>query len=626
MQLYVGNTKGFLDDAAHQTIADKLDYNFRSYFGRPPGFSELRSWRNSLQAVALHLSYARLLDNGILLEMQLPLSSARLDCLLTGRDGNGTDQAVILELKQWESADRSEIDECVTTFLAGRERDQAHPSVQVRNYETYLADMHEAFYGPPAPIGLASCSYLHNFAYDPGSALYDDKFASILSQHPLFAKNQAEELSEFLRKRIAGPGGMDVLHRIIESKYRPSKKLLDHVAGVIKGKSEYTLLDEQIVAFNKIVYYAGSGLRSAGKTVIVITGGPGTGKSLIAVNVMAALAERGINTYHATGSKAFTENLRRAVGSRASSVFKYFNSFASAERSAVDVLICDEAHRIRQTSNNRFTPADLRSKHSQIEEIIESASVSVFFLDDKQVVRPDEIGSSTMIRQAGEKCGAKLVEESLQTQFRCAGSEAFVNWVDGMLEVGGASPTIFESTSLFEFEIVDSPGELDQIVRAKAAQGFSARLTAGFCWPWSEPKGDGSLVDDVAIGSFHRPWNARPDSGKLAKGIPKASYWASDPGGVDQIGCIYTSQGFEFDYVGVIFGLDLVYDAAAGVWRGDPNASFDTAVKRKARDRFTELVKNTYRVLLTRGMKGCYTYIQDDLTREHVLSLLGRSE
>lgn len=622
MQLYVGSTKNFLEDAAQHAVADKLEVNFRAHFGRSPGFSELRSWRNSLQAVALHINYARLLDNGIILEMQLPLSSARLDCLLTGRDDEGRDQAVIVELKQWEFAKSSEIDECVVTFLAGRDRDEPHPSVQVRNYETYLADMHEAFYAPPAPVGLASCSYLHNFTLDPASTLYDSKFAAVLARHPLFAKNQAEELSGFLRGRLAGPGGVDVLQRVIQSKYRPSKKLLDHVAGVIKGKTEYTLLDEQIVAYNKIVHYAKQGFHDAQKAVIVISGGPGTGKSLIAVNVMAALAAMGLNTQHATGSKAFTENLRREVGSRASAIFKYFNSYSGAERGAIDVLICDEAHRIRKTSNSRFTAKETRSTRDQVDEIIDAAKVSVFLIDDKQVVRPEEIGNSDMIRQASVKSNARLIEERLQTQFRCAGSEAFVNWVDGWLEIGDSSPTRFESTELFEFKIVETPVALDQLVRAKIENGYTARLTAGFCWPWSPPKADGTLVDDVVIGEFSRPWNAKPDAGKLAKDIPRASFWASDLHGANQIGCIYTAQGFEFDYVGVIVGRDLVYDTALSTWRGVQTASFDGPVKRRAKDRFTDFVKSAYRVLLTRGMKGCYVYFQDESAREHAAKLV----
>ena len=143
---------------------------------------------------------------------------------------------------------------------------------------------------------------------------------------------------------------------------------------------------------------------------------------------------------------------------------------------------------------------------------------------------------------------------------------------------------------------------------------YSARLVAGFCWPWSNPDSSGQLVDDVKLDGFSMPWNAMPDAGKLAPGIPKSNFWASDPNGINQVGCLYTAQGFEFDYAGVIFGRDLVYDAG---WRGNRKISQDSVVKKAAEEEFVNLVKQTYRVLLTRGMKGCYVYFEDVATKEN---------
>ena len=155
------------------------------------------------------------------------------------------------------------------------------------------------------------------------------------------------------------------------------------------------------------------------------------------------------------------------------------------------------------------------------------------------------------------------------------------------------------------------------MIRSKADEGHSARLTAGFCWPWSNPNPDGTLVPDVKVGAWQMPWNARPDAGRLAPGIPPSNFWASDPNGMNQVGCVYTAQGFEFDYVGVIWGRDLRWDPATNDWIGDSGASHDSIVKRSG-DRFTDLVKRTYRVLLTRGLKGCYVYFEDEATRERL--------
>ncbi|MGZ5227962.1 MAG: DNA/RNA helicase domain-containing protein, partial [Burkholderiales bacterium] len=164
---------------------------------------------------------------------------------------------------------------------------------------------------------------------------------------------------------------------------------------------------------------------------------------------------------------------------------------------------------------------------------------------------------------------------------------------------------------------------LDDAIRRRAAEGHSARLTAGFCWKWSQPK-DGRLVDDVVIGDFRRPWNAQPEATRLPKDVPKSHFWATDPRGINQVGCVYTAQGFEFDYAGVIWGPDLVYRKDEG-WVGVKTASFDRTVKTAQPEYFIDLVKNTYRVLLTRGMKGCYVFFTDEETRRFVISRLSQS-
>jgi hypothetical protein len=229
-------------------------------------------------------------------------------------------------------------------------------------------------------------------------------------------------------------------------------------------------------------------------------------------------------------------------------------------------------------------------------------------------VRPDEIGSADLIRQTAKANGAELHEIKLEAQFRCSGSDAFIQWVENTLELDRTPTVLWNLNNSFEFRIVGSPEALDTAIRARLAEGHKARLTAGFCWPWSDAIDDGTLIEDVTIGGFRRPWNAKPEARHLATGIPRAPLWAYSPGGENQVGCIYTAQGFEFDYVGVIIGTDLIYRPGEG-WTGDKRNSCDSIVKR-AGDRFVELVKNTYRVLLTRGMKGCYVCFLDKATED----------
>lgn len=184
---------------------------------------------------------------------------------------------------------------------------------------------------------------------------------------------------------------------------------------------------------------------------------------------------------------------------------------------------------------------------------------------------------------------------------------------------------IWDERDGFDFRILPNPQMLEDAIRQKAAERYTARMTAGFCWRWSDPLPDGTLVDDVVIGDYSRPWNAKSDGGRLAVGIPRESLWAYDAAGLNQVGCVYTAQGFEFDYVGVIFGTDLVYLPDTGAWIGDPTKSFDSVVKRSG-SRFVQMVKNTYRVLLTRGMKGCDVTFLDKNTEHFFRSRMELTE
>lgn len=621
MRLYSGLSEHFVEEAARNQIAGRLEQAFFAHFRFKPSPNEVRSWQNSLRAMADVLRTGDLLDHGVLLEYQLPLTSRRLDCLICGKDREVNDQAVIVELKQWDAAEPAEADNVVTTWVGGAKREVLHPSAQVDSYRQYLADTHTAFYEGPSPIGLGSCAYLHNYTPANSDALFSTKFDTLRQRSPTFTADDFDPLTEFLVSRLSEGHGDVVLDRIERSRYRPSKKLMQHVASVIDGKPEYILLDEQRVIHEKVLAWAKSGFHDRRKTVLLVRGGPGTGKSVVALNLMADLSRLGINAQYATGSKAFTETLRRVIGSRGAVQFNYFNSYAQAEADAVDVLICDEAHRIRKVSHNRFTRKADRSGKSQIVELLDAAKVSVFFIDDRQVVRPDEVGSSELVRSTAEEHGCLIFDHHLEAQFRCAGSEGFVNWVNTTLGIERTANVLWDAEGeAFDFRIFDSPFALEEAIRRRAAQGATARLTAGFCWPWSQkPNPDGSLASDVVIDDYQRPWNARHDATRLAKGIPKAHLWAYDERGIDQIGCVYTAQGFEFDYVGVIFGRDLRYDFETQSWQGHKEESHDTVVKR-SKDKFVGLVKNTYRVLLSRGLKGCYVYFQDDETERFVRS------
>lgn len=613
MRLYSGTSEQFIDDAVHNQIAEKLKVAHMMYFRYWPPESEIRSWKNSLRALSQVFQYAGLMDHGILLEYQLPLTSKRLDCLICGKDNKDAERAVVIELKQWERAKSCSDSDKVMTFVGGGQREVLHPSVQVGQYRMYLGENHTAFYSGENPISLDACSYLHNYSTVPGDALFENKFKDYFTTQPIFTEDAVDNLRDFLVDRLVLGHGIEVLKRIESSTYRPSKKLMDYVGNVIKGKPEYTLLDNQLLVYDKVLSSAKKGYHTNEKRAIIIKGGPGTGKSVIAINLMADLMLRGYHAQYATGSRAFTQTLRKAIGSRGAPQFKYFNDYVGANDNEIDVLICDEAHRIREKSRKMFQPVP---DSYQIEEIINASKVSVFLIDDDQIVRPDEIGSVDYIKEYAQKSGSDVFEYELDAQFRCNGSEGFINWINNTLGIKRTANVIWDRHEEFDFQIMQSPEELEKTIRKKVGEGYTGRVTAGFCWPWSKRLNeDGTLKEDVVLGDYKRPWNARPEARGLASNIPKAPLWAYDKGGINQVGCIYTAQGFEFDYVGVIFGDDLAYDFDKGAWVAHRDKSYDSQVKR-SKDNFINLVKNTYRVLLTRGMKGCYVYFMEDETEK----------
>ncbi|GAA4461905.1 DUF2075 domain-containing protein [Nibrella saemangeumensis] len=621
MRLYQGTSRDFLQDNARNQITTKLKKAFFENFRQEPQPAEVLSWYNSLQAISKIVDRAQLYDHGVLLEYQLPLTAKRLDCLICGKDEQDQDNAVIIELKQWQTTTTAAGANEVITWLGGEQREVLHPAAQVGQYRNYLADVHSAFTNTATPIKLHACAYLHNYEYHPQDPLLDNKFDDLNHTFPVFTKAEEHTLEAFLIEKLKKGDGLPILEKIAAGSYSPSKKLFVEVGGILRQKSPYTLLDEQLIVYDKIRSLVQQAATRDRKAAIIVKGGPGTGKSVIALHLLSELLRAGKKAHYATGSKAFTETLWSIFGNKSKTVFKYFNNYGDLDQDALDIIICDEAHRIRATSNSFRTPKDKKSNRPQLYELLKAARVSVYFIDDNQIVRPGEIGSIEYVREYAQSKNVEVFEYELESQFRCNGSNGFVNWVDNTLEIRRTANIIWKTSDLetFDFQIFATPEELDARIRFKVIEGFSARMTAGFCWPWSKPDDQGRLTADIQIGEYKRPWNAHHSANFLADNVPKASLWAYETNGINQVGCVYTAQGFEFDYVGVIFGKDLKYSFEQQSWIGQPHFSQDKTVKRD-REHFLSFVRNTYKVLLTRGMKGCYVYFEDKETEQYFRS------
>jgi uncharacterized protein len=597
------------------SLVQHLTTQFSFTYGHQPGSSEQRSWAASLPVLAQDLVDADLGDVEMLVEYQLPLTSLRADVVLAGR--HPVSQAVsyvVVELKQWTSAGVFDGDPelCVPAGPPGRV--VLNPIAQVRRYCEFLVD----FVGSlqDLPDAVAGVAYLHNAAEAHVSSLHDLP-ADIKGQ--LFTASSRGALLDLLRSRIAPyPSAAD---QLLSSKIGPSKQLMALAAEEIKNRESFVLLDAQQVAYRLVLNAVRRSEQADHKEVIIIVGGPGSGKSVIALSVLGELYRNGYQALHATGSKSFTTTLRKVAGkgtTRVQKLFQYFNSFTNASRNDLKVLICDEAHRIRETSNNRYTPAAKRSTRPQVEELINAARVPVFLLDEHQVVRPGELGTVAQIEAMAEAKNLRVRHVDLNGQFRCGGSRKYEEWVLNLLGLE-AKPVEWKSDGRFELRVVGSPNELEAFLRSKADQGYKARMTAGFCWPWSDAKPEHGLDDDVVIGDWRRPWNVKGD--RAVNGAPPSQLWATDPAGFDQIGCIYTAQGFEYDWNGVIFGPDMVWRGNS--WVTDRTASKDTVVARAEESDYDRLIRNTYKVLLTRGMVGTVLYSTDSETREKLRELVG---
>ena len=602
--------------ALSKTLVEKLSAQMLFQMGNSPSPAEKRSWENSLVEISELLIQCELGEVVLLVEYQLPYSSKRVDVLALGSDPKtGQPTIIAIELKQWTNAsliegalDTLKIDSYGNTPIL-------HPAVQVSRYCEYLNDFNR--YVSDDNTNLFGIAYLHNWIDANNPAL---DLIQPTSHGMLFTANQKNRLKEFLIARISSKFSEQITDDFLNSKVAPTKQLMQLAADEVKNREQFRLLDEQQIAYSMVMKALRDAETSNTKTAVIITGGPGTGKSVIALSLLGELSRRGKTTLHATGSKAFRNSLRKVAGARAPQIqklFSYFNSFMSAERNSLDVIICDEAHRIRETSANRYTKADLRTGTPQLHELLNVARVPVFLLDSNQVVRKGETGTPEYIEVEARNLGLNVIRVDLDGQFRCGGSRLYETWLNGFLKIEDSKSIAWSKDPNFNVIVADSPDEIVEKLQGFESEGYKSRITAGYCWTWNDPNADGTLPNDVKIGDWTRPWNVKGDRG--VGEYMSGELWAIDPKGFDQIGCVYTAQGFEYDWNAVIFGPDLVW--RAGIWVGDRSGSRDPAMRGITPEHFETLVKNTYKVLLTRGLVGTILYSVDEETQEHFRTL-----
>ncbi|WP_017739165.1 DUF2075 domain-containing protein [Pseudomonas sp. CBZ-4] len=619
MIVYAATKQQFLKDNDNDDIEEVILRHFKEATGKTVGRSEIRSWQGSLTYMAKVLRDEGLpSDAGLAIELHIPQSSKRIDFLLTGRDENQAKKAVLIELKQWSKASATTKDAIVKTALGGGLVETIHPSYQVWSYAVLLEGFNEAVYDKS--IEIRPCAYLHNYVSDGiiDSAHYEPH----ISKAPLFLKGPEEltKLRSFLKKHIAHGDNKEVLYELSDGKIRPSKALAEALEGLMTGKPEFVLIDDQKAIFESALAAASEASEQAPK-VLIIEGGPGTGKTVLAINLLVRLTElRLLSKYvskNAAPRKVYESKLVGTIKrSHFSNFFSGSGAFIDTEPNTFDALIVDEAHRLNEKSGLYGNLGE-----NQIKELIESAKCSIFFIDEDQRVTLSDIGSKQAIRAFAKAKGAVVEEYVLSSQFRCSGSDGYMAWLDDVLGIRStANPTL--NTSEYEFKVFDSPQALHDAIDEKN-HGNKARVVAGYCWPWLSKK-DAKATDIVIGNDYARQWNLDQDG----------SLWIIAENSIEQVGCIHTCQGLEVDYIGVIIGPDLVVRDGQVVTSPHERDKNDKSIRgwkklmkeqpALAQQDTDLIIKNTYRTLMTRGMKGCYLYCTDQETAQYFESRLAR--
>ena len=621
MIVYEATKEEFCDSVLVGSITDEIYDVYKEKIGKSAK-SQIRSWENSMEYMYKVLNDSEIpADCGVAIEFTIPTTSKRIDFILTGLNQFQDDSVVIIELKQWDSAEKvSGKDGVVKTFLGGGVRETTHPSYQVWSYASLIKNFNQTV--DEDEIGLFPCAYLHNYDFTQNDPLKDEIYKPYYDEAPLYGKRDVLKLREFIKKYVKFGDNSDILYRIDNGKIRPSKKLQDTLSSMLDGNEEFVMIDEQKIAFERAIKMARESYLDDKKRVLIVEGGPGTGKSVVAINLLVNLMADDMVSLYVTKNSAprnvFFEKLRggRYSLSYLKNLFKGSGSFTQSSSNEFDAIIVDEAHRLNEKSGLFGNLGE-----NQVKEIINASKFSVFFIDKHQRISLKDYGGIEAIREFADYFDAEVEQIKLESQFRCNGSDGYLSWLNDILEIEETAN--FDGFDFdYDFRVVDSPNELRDLIFKKNTDNNS-RLLAGYCWNWIKEGKNNTDVHDIVIDDFSMSWN-----------LGNSDTWAIDEDSVNEIGCIHTSQGLEFDYVGVIIGNDMRFDGEHIVTDFTQRAKTDQSLKgikkrygenpSEALELADEIIKNTYRTLMTRGMKGCYVYCEDILLQAYLKERIGK--
>ncbi len=619
MIVYLAKKNEFLDDVDSNKIEERILAEFRRTHDRSVGAPEVASWKNSLGFMYRIMDDEGIpSDSGVAIEFGIPQTQKRIDFIVTGRNEGNQQTAIIIELKQWSEAKPTDMDAIVRTHMGGAEVEAEHPSYRAWSYAALLNDFNETV--RDRKISLIPCAYLHNCA--SGDTINAPFYREHTSKAPAFLQSDAAKLRAFIKLHVKHGDSGEVIYQIRDGKISPSKSLADCLASLLKGNREFLMIDDQKMVYETALRLAKKASAST-KQVLIVEGGPGTGKSVVAVNLLVELTSRLLLVQYVTKNAAprsvYESKLTGAFKkSRISNLFKGSGAHTTTAPNVFDALIVDEAHRLNEKSGMYQNLGE-----NQVKELMNASKFSVFFLDEDQRVTLKDIGSVEEISRWAKKLGADVTKMNLGSQFRCNGSDGYLAWVDNTLQVKKTANSTMEGID-YEFEVCSTPNELRERILKKNLERNKARMVAGYCWDWKSKKDKKAFDIELPEFKFAAKWNLATDG----------SLWIVKPETVNEIGCIHTCQGLELDYVGVIIGADLV--VRDGRVHADPakRSGQDSSIKGfkrclaenpgEAKRSAAEIIKNTYRTLMTRGQRGCFVFAVDPETNAYLKAAASR--
>lgn len=609
MIVYSGLKSDFLSAVEEDSIAAEIEENIYSKMHRRTAQNEFRSWENSLEYMYKVLNDNAIpSDAGIAIEYNIPQTSKRVDFIISGYGEKQDPNVVIIELKQWDKVESVDgQDAIVETYTGGAVRKVVHPSYQAWSYAAMIYDYNQNV--QMGNIVLHPCAYLHNYRKSNPEKLEQNQYKDYVDDAPMFARGEVSKLRDFIKKSVKIGDNKQLLYDIDNGKIKPSKSLQDSIKSMIEGNQEFIMLDEQKVVYEEILKTALLCMEDQKKRTVVVKGGPGTGKTVVAINLLAKLTNEGLFVQYTSKNSAprnvYSKKLTGHKKSSINNMFKGAGSYIDAEENIVDTIICDEGHRL--TAKTQLGPKV--AGENQIKEIINASLCSVFFIDESQRVTLSDIGTVAEIKKWASELGSEMMELELLSQFRCNGSDGYLAWLDDVLEIRETANFDMKDVD-YDIRIIDSPTEVRNLIIETNKAHNHSRMLAGYCWEWINAGKNDSTVHDIKIDDFEMSWN-----------LGNTTTFAIDEDSVNEIGCIHTSQGLEFDYAGVIIGDDMRYEDGHVVTDFTKRAKTDQSLKgikklykedpEFALKEADEIIKNTYRTLMTRGMKGCYVYCTD---------------